>query len=236
MLAASGDCEQRAEMAALVIAAWLDAMPAGTLSAPNPPPALAPAPSPPLPAVEPGRAAVLPVEGARPRTLMGVGLLGMADTQGAAAGFALEAAMPNLFGDFGWAAEASLSMPREMTVGQGTARYWRPTVALMATGEVRLGDWALRPRAGAALGILAVRGSNYQNATSATTVTWGGGAGIAAARAWQGKELWVRLDALTWPQGRAVRSHQLPAGPDIVVALPDWEARLFVGISWGARR
>jgi hypothetical protein len=66
-----------------------------------------------------------------------------------------------------------------------------------------------------------------------TTVTWGGGAGLGVARAWQQSEIWLRLDSLLWPQGRALRSNQSPSGPDIRVALPDWEARLTAGISWG---
>jgi hypothetical protein len=228
LVSVGGDCELRAEMAALVIASWLDAMPAGTIGVPNPPlpaPAAAPAPAEPH----------APSKAAGPRLLAGTGLFGMADAKGTSAGFALEAAMPGLLGIFGWAAEASLSMPREMTVGQGIASYWRPTLALVATAELPMGGWRMRPRAGAALGILAVQGTNYETNKSATTVTWGGGAGIALARPWQRRELWIRLDAWAWPQGRAVRSQQVPSGPEIVVALPEWEARLLAGISWGIR-
>jgi len=229
----SGDCEQRADMAALIIAAWLDALPSGAVKAPSLPPS-PPTPAPP-PAAEPGLAVASSPSAPGTRTLLGADLFGMADARGANAGLGIEAAMPNLLGDFGWAAEASISLPRKMTVGQGTARYFRPTVALAATGEIHLGSWMLRPRAGAALGILSVKGSNYEANNSTTTVTWGSGGGLALARARQHGEIWIRLDALIWPQGRVVRSRQVPAGPDIEVALPAWEARLFVGASWGLR-
>jgi hypothetical protein len=52
------------------------------------------------------------------------------------------------------------------------------------------------------------------------------------ARSWRRNELWLRLDALLWPQGRSVRS-KLPSGSDIEVALPEWEIRLAAGFSWG---
>jgi hypothetical protein len=231
----SGDCEQRADMAALIIAAWLDALPVGTVKAPSLPPSPpAPTPPPPLPpATEPHLAKTSSSSTPGTRTLLSADIFGMADAQGATAGLGIEAAMPNLLGDFGWAAEASIALPREMTVGQGTARYYRPTLALAATGEIHLGSWMLRPRAGAALGILSVKGSSYETNNSSTTVTWGGGGGLALAHAWQRGEIWIRLDALAWPQGRAVRSRQVPSGKDIEVALPAWEARLFVGASWG---
>jgi hypothetical protein len=167
-------------------------------------------------------------------TLVGAGIFGLADKQGAGAGGALELAMPNLLEQFGALAEVSLALPRELTVGQGTARYWRPTIVLAASGEIRLGNWVVRPRAGAALGILSISGSGYVQNYSATTVTWGGGAGLALARTFRANEFWVRVDGLGWPQGRALRSRQVPSGKDIEVPLPDLEARLVAGFSWGA--
>ena len=228
----SGDCEARAEMAALIIAAWLDAMPVGTISTPGVPPR-APPPAP-RQATEPDplEEAENPPLSLGTRTLVGAGLFGLVDTEGASPGFALEAAMPNLVELFGWTAEVSLSLPRQISAGQGTAHYWRPTFALAATGEIRANNWAVRPQAGAALGILSVKGTGYDQNSRATTVTWGAGAGVALARSWRRNELWLRLDALLWPQGRSVRS-KLPSGSDIEVALPEWEIRLAAGFSWG---
>jgi hypothetical protein len=233
VVSVSPDCAERAEMAALVIAAWLDAMPAGSLAAPGLPPRERPRLPPPAPAPKAAAEATEPppfVLGTR--TLVGAGLFGSADADGGSGGFALEVAMPNLLADFGWVAEASLALPREWTVGQGTARIFRPTWVLAATGEVTLGKWAARPRAGAALGVLAVSGSGYATNRSATTVTWGGGAGVALSRAFRRGEIWVRLDSLLWPQGRKLKS-RVSAAPDFVVALPTWEGRLAAGISWG---
>ena len=233
-VAAGGDCEARAETAALVIASWLDAMPVGTISAPGiPPRAPPPAPAPsaeaePLDDEEEPR---LPVS---THALVGAGLFGLADSDGASAGLVLVGGMPRLLGVLGWLAEASLGLPREVGVGpQGTARYWRPTFGLAATVEMAVRSWRFRPQAGPALGVLSVRGSDYQPNNRATTVTWGASAGLAMARSWRRGEIWLRLDGLAWPQGRILRSKQLPSGPDFETALPEMEARLAAGMSFG---
>jgi len=232
---ASGDCEARAEMAALIIASWLDAMPIGTISTPGVPPR-APQPAPRRTGVtDPLDNPENPAISISTRTLVGAGFFGLADNQGASAGFALEAAMPNLLEHFGWTAEASLGLPRQMSVGQGIAHYWRPTFALAATGEIHAGNWVVRPRAGVALGVLSVKGTSYVQNDSATTVTWGAGGGLTLARPWQRNEAWLRLEGLMWPQGRAVRSKRVPSGPDFEAAFPEWEIRLTAGVSWGIR-
>jgi hypothetical protein len=234
-VAAAGDCEERAEMAALIIASWLDVMPAGAIAAPGIPPR-EPKPVPvssaePDPREEPEG----PSFSLGTHTLVGAGVFGLEDKQGSAVGGAVEIAMPNLLEQFGALVEVSLAQPRELAVGQGIARYWRPTIVLAASGDIRLGNWVVRPRVGGALGILVVSGKGYEQNNSTTTVTWGGGAGLALARVWRANEFWVRVDGLAWPQGRALRSRQVPEGKDIEVPLPELEARLVAGFSWGAR-
>jgi hypothetical protein len=230
---ATGDCEARAEMAALIIASWLDAMPVGAVGTAPVPVREVQAAHPRSYEVEPTGAPAGRLAPGRGHTLVGAGLFGLADKQGASAGFALDAAMPNLLGHFGCAAGVSLGLPRQLSVGQGIAHYWRPTFALAATGELHASNWLVRPRIGVALGVLSVNGSNYLPNRSATTVTWGAGAGLTVARPWQLGEAWLRIEALMWPQGRSLRSNRPPSGPDLEVALPDWEMRLTAGFSWG---
>ena len=232
---ASGECAARAELAALIIAAWLDAMPAGAIGAPGVPPR----------AVDPTRAASHggdtegfydpenPPLAISTHTLVGAAMFGLTDSLGATTGWAVEAAMPNLIEAFGLAAEASLSLPRQMSLGQGTVHYWRPTFGLGGTGELRARSWAVRPQASVVLGVLSVSGTGYQESTSATTVTWGASVGVRVVRAWRRAELWLRADGASWPQGRTVRSRQVPSGPDLEVAFPEWELRLALGFSWG---
>jgi len=234
---ASGDCEARAEMAALIIAAWLDAMPVGTIGTPGVPPGLLRPPPAPEPAPEPREETEHATRKSDERTLdvhttIGAGLFGFVDSLGATGGVALAVAMPALLHGFGWSAEASLSLPRKVNVGAGWADYWRPTFALAATRELRKEHWRLRPQLGAVLAVLAIKGQGYDYASSPTTVMWGVGAGMTVARPIQHTEPWLRLEGVLWPQGRSLRSQQV-GGPDVVVGLSTWEIRLALGVALG---
>jgi hypothetical protein len=227
----TADCEERAELAALLIASWLDVMPdGGHLKAPGIPPR------------ETGEIVRISGGGRDPdapqtrtsaRTLIGAGLLGMADENGASSGVVLIASMPDLVEDFGLLFDASLGLPRSLGVGQGTARYYRPTVALKASAAVFRKRWRLRVVVGPALGVLSVSGSGYVENLSDTTVMWGVDFGLVLARAWDQNEAWVSLGSDAWPQGRMIRSK--PDSMDIAVTLPQWEGRLVAGFSWGVR-
>jgi hypothetical protein len=225
----AADCEERTEMAALIIASWLDAMPVGAVGATGVPVARV-APTQPGGATESGEK---PSSEPPPRgvpILAGAGMFGMADKQGVLPGLVLSGAMPELIENFGLLLEASVALFRDVAVGGGTARYWRPTLALQASADLYRSQWVLRALAGPALGILTVSGSGYDKNTIDTTVTWGANLGLALARAWQRREAWISVTAMTWPQGRSIRSK--PEGPGSQVGLPQWEARLSVGFSW----
>jgi hypothetical protein len=223
----SGDCAERAEMAALVVASWLDAMPATIVSAPG-----RPAEDRRGPSSANGSAVTDDGRGREPggasrRALAGVGAFGMLDTQGIVPGLAVDVGMPALIGNLGLALHASVGLYRDLAVGAGTARYWRPTFVLRATAELLRGRWILRAVAGPALGVLAVSGSGYDRNSSDTTVMWGVDFGLVLARAWEKREAWISLGAMAWPQGRSIRSK-----PDGQASLPEWEARLALGFSW----
>jgi hypothetical protein len=230
----TGDCEERAEIAALIMASWLDAMPVGAIAAPGVPP---------RERRETSRSSGDSDHSDDPdwvatrtsgRTLVGAGVFGAMDALGGSGGLALSAGMPELIEDFGAVLEASLGLPRNLTVGQGTAHYWRPTVAIRVSAETPGRHWILRVSIGPALGVLVVDGSGYDKNLSTTTVTWGMDSGLALIRSWRQHEAWVSLGAMAWPQGRHVRTR--PAIPSNDVALPEWEARLAAGFSWGVRQ
>jgi hypothetical protein len=231
----TGDCDSRAEMAALVIASWLDAMPVGTLDAPGIPPRDVPR----LDGRDSDSDSSSEPEEARlvldMRTLLGVGAYGVTDADGASAGLSLDVGMPNLLDVFGWLAQLHLGWPRERAVGQGIAHTWRPSLGLAATGEIVSGAWTARGHLGAELAVLTVSGSGYAHDRSAITSLWGGYVGATLGRAWKQRELWLRVEAVVWPQERSIRSSQVPSGPDIVVALPTWELRAGLGLAWGLR-
>lgn len=225
----AGSCEERAELAALLIASWLDVMPEGAhLKAPGIPPR------------ETGEIVRMSGGGRDPdaprtrtstRTLVGVGFLGMADENGASSGLVLSVTMPDLVEEFGLLFDASLGLPRSLSVGQGTARYYRPTLALKVSAAAFRKVWRVRVVVGPALGVLNVKGSGYDENLSDTTVMWGVDFGLVLARAWGQNEAWVALGANAWPQGRKIRSK--PDELDLEVMLPQWEGRLMAGFSWG---
>ena len=230
---ATGDCDSLAEKAAFIIAAWLDAMPVGSFSTPGVPPrevqhkTTAAGQADPLDASEAERPAL------STRTLLSGGIFGLGDGLGASAGLATMIGMPNLIERVGWLLEASMSLSRQITVGQGTAHMWRPTFALLATLELYRKRWLLRAQVGPVLGILLVNGSgNYANASD-TSAVWGGDLGLSLVRPWKRHEVWLRLDTLGWPQGRSILSQQAPSGANVIVPLPGWEVRSVAGFSLG---
>lgn len=230
---ATGDCETRAEMAAFIIAAWLDAMPVGTVSTPGVPPREvrhAPGASgetDPLDEREGERLAF------SMRTFLGGGAFVLGDGLGASPGLAAMIGMPNLIENVGWVLEASMSLTRQMAVGQGTAHIRRPTFALFATLELYRKRWLLRAQVGPALGVLLVNGTGYQANGSDTSVMWGADAGISLVRPWKGHQIWLRLDTMVWPQGRSILSQQGSTSLNIAVPLPSWEIRSALGFSLG---
>jgi hypothetical protein len=226
----SGDCDERAEVAALSIASWLDAMPVGAVKAPGIPPRERPPVAvassrgndPDDPNWEPTRTSG--------RTLIGAGGFALVDKQGGTGGIVARAGLPQMIEDIGLQLDASLAYRREVTVGGGTAVYWRPTFALQATAEVYHRRWVARAGVGPALAVLRVDGSGYQtNNWGDTTVMWGADFGLTLARAWQRNELWFSVSGMTW-QDRHILS--LPETTGSSVAMPAWEGRLAAGISW----
>ena len=220
----TGDCDSKAEMAAFIIAAWLDAMPVGTVSTPGVPPReVQPAPL--------SSGSVVERLSFSSRTLLSGGVFGLGDSLGASAGLAALLGMPNLLENVGWQLEASMGLSRQMKVGTGTAHIRRPTFALSATFELYRKRWLLRAQIGPALAILMVDGTGYQSNQSDSSVMWGADVGLSLARPWRRHEMWIRLDAIAWPQGRSILSQQRPGTPDIAEPLPSWEARSALGFS-----
>ena len=228
---ATGDCDSLAEMAAFIIAAWLDAMPVTGVRTPG---------------VPPREVRYNPKAGRRgdsfdeseplafsTRTLLGGGVFGLGDGLGASAGLAAMIGMPNLIENVGWMLEGSMSLSRQMKVGLGTAHIRRPTFAFLATFELYRKRWLVRAQVGPALGYLQVQGTGYYANESDTSVMWGADVGVTLARPWKRHEMWLRIEAIAWPQGRSILSQQGPVTSNIMVPLPSLEVRSVVGFSLG---
>ena len=229
-LEGDGDCNARAEVAAYVIAAWLDAMPVGTIKAPGIPPRERR----PLESSGGGSLDDPDVEhvSINPRTMLGAGVLGASDSLGATAGALVSIGMPSLIEQSGWLFESSLTSSRQLSLGQGTAIFRRPTFTLGLTNDFYRSRWAVRGQLGASLGVLMVRGSGYVGSTSTTSVMWGLDVGLAVVRRWQRREGWVRFAATGWPQGRSIVTRRIDSGAPLSKELPSWDLRLVLGYSF----
>jgi len=227
-LIVDGDCRARAELAAYVIAAWLDAMPVGTLKAPGIPPRERRESSSSTHFFDP-EAEPLSIS---TTTVVGAGVLGQSDTLGTAAGGLLLIGMPSLIEQTGWLFESSLTSSRQLSLGQGTATFRRPTFTLALTYDFYRKRWAIRGRLGGSLGVLMASGSGYAPSHSTTSVMWGLNAGFALTRRWHRHECWFGFDTTGWPQSRRVLTRVSNSGTVLSKELPSWDLRFVLGYSF----
>ena len=227
-----GDCNARAEIAAYVIAAWLDAMPVGTVKAPGIPPRER------RPLESSNSASSYDPDAEHvsvsTRTMLGAGVLGASDSLGTTAGALILIGMPSLIEQTGWVFESSLTPSRQLSLGQGTATFRRPTCTLGLTTDLYRSRWAFRGQLGASLGVLMVSGSGYvgYKATTTTSVMWGLDVGLAVIRRWHRHEAWLRFAATAWPQGRRIVTGLMDSGALLSKELPSWELRVLLGYSY----
>jgi hypothetical protein len=228
ILPAEPDCESRAQAAALVVAAWLDSMPADPLGrvasvavlSVDPASLRTPIAEKPLPA--------------QSRSSLGVGALAALDARGTGAVLSGEAAWTRLAGRFGLAAGLSLPLPREMDVGSGTARWWRPVLALALRAPLTEGAWILDGGIGLAFGLLVVAGSGFYYDHTDVAASWGATAGLRLAHRSRSKWVyWAELRTLLWPAAQNIRSDAADGKTLNLAALPRIEGQLGLGFSFG---
>jgi hypothetical protein len=228
LLPAEPDCESRAQAAALVIAAWLDSVPADPLGrvesvavlSVDPASLRAPIVGKPLPA--------------QPRFSLGVAALASVDARGAGAVLSGETAWARLAGRFGLTAGLSAPLPRELSVGEGTARWWRPVIALAVRAPLTQTAWILDAGLGPAFGLLVVTGSGFHPNNTDVAVSWGATAGIRLAHRSRSKwAYWADLRTLLWPAAQNIRSDVEGSNTPKLAALPRIEAQLGLGFSFG---
>ncbi|MGB7812971.1 MAG: hypothetical protein WBP56_17795 [Polyangia bacterium] len=227
ILPAEPDCESRAQAAALVIAAWLDSMPADPLGRVESVAVLSVAPA---SLRAPTAEKPLP---AQPRFSLGVAALASVDARGAGAVLSGEAAWARLAGRFGLASGLSVPLPREMGVGQGTARWWRPVLALAVRAPLTQGAWVVDGGIGPAFGLLVVAGSGYHPDNTDVAVSWGATAGLRLAHRSSKWAYWAELRTVLWPAAQNIRSDVEGSNTPKLAALPRIEAQLGLGFSFG---
>jgi hypothetical protein len=254
ILPAEPDCQSRAQAAALVIAAWLDSVPAALLVLPEPvlpsgsfgadsPPRQPPRASPALVAVP--AAAPVPVSApaaqlqtsvteaappAQSRFSLGLGGFASLDPRGASAALSGEAAWARVAGRFGLAATVAAPLPRSTSLGGGTAFWWRPVVGLALRAPLTQGAWLLDTGVGPVFGLLVVSGSGFRPNHTEAAASWGAAAGFRLAhRRSRAGAYWAELRTLLWPAAQSIRVIGSGASS---AALPRIEGQLGLGFSF----
>jgi hypothetical protein len=221
---AEASCQARAQDAALIIAAWLDTRNADPLGLPVPVAARAKEPQ------VPARSRDTLVL-ARPRLSLGAGAFASLDAQGAGAVLSGDVTWLRLAGRFGLRGTLSFPLPREMAVGSGRSRWWRPVLALGLHLPITEGTWALATDAGPALGLLIVSGSGFDHNHVDQALSWGASAGLRLAHQRGRAAYWAELRAWLWPGTQNVREDVRGSAPRLT-ALPLIEGHLGLGVSF----
>jgi hypothetical protein len=217
------DCQVRALDAALIIAAWLDAMPARTFE---------PAEATPAERQKPEPEPTTPTTDEDPATIwVGLGLLGMIDPVGTDLGLTAEFAVDHAVGPLGLAVATSAALARDVTVGQGTARWWRPALQAALRLPFTAGEWNLEASVGPLIGLVVLHGRGYDENSKDVVTSWGAGAGLRSQRTWERCRLWVELGGRLWPETQRIRSEVQDVKTTRTRDLPRWEMYLGLGFS-----
>lgn len=222
-LPVDADCRSRAQAAALVIAAWLDTANADLIGL------AAPLPPTPTPASDPLRPTSPP---SAPQLMLGLGGFASVDSGGAGALLAPEAAWLRLLGQMGLRAGLSFPLPRTMTVGYGSSRWWRPGLDVGMVLSLNQGPWNLWASAGPVLGLLVVTGKGFDENHTDVVLSWGALAGLRLSRTRPGGgAVWAELRGLLWPWAQSIRN-EVMGSPWRESALPRLEGHLGLGFSY----
>jgi hypothetical protein len=217
-------CEARAQAAALIIAAWMDAMPAGALGPPDVTVPTAP-PAGSTPAQDPD------TDSGQRSVWLGLGALGMLDAVGVKGGLAGEASFERLVGNLGLAVALSGALAREVSVGQGTARWWRPALAADVRLPILTHGWNLEASLGPVIGMVVLHGRGHDRNSNDVARSWAVGAGLRSSRTWGRTRLWIELKTRLWPETQRIRNEVQDAPLPRTQRLPPWEGTLGLGFS-----
>jgi hypothetical protein len=226
-----GECDARARAVAVVVASWLGGIQSGAPvrapAAPPPPPPRVRAARPPAPSVE----ATSPRPSSRGLAL-GLGVVGGLDQVGAQAGLQLDAALERAGSDLAFRLAFAVALPRDQALGQGVARWWRPTALLTVATPLVDGATRLTLGGGALAGLLLVEGRGYDVDRSDAVLSFGATAGLRVSRRLGRTEPWAELRGQLWPFRQEVQNQQSPSGEVTSKALPLWEAHVVLGFSF----
>ena len=221
-LAVGPDCAARAATVALVIATWMNDLPAEGAGTPILRSPIIPAPelTMPKPAVA--------------RYQIGAGLLA-AIHGGIAPGVRLD--FIRLRGDRGLGWQASLVLPaaREVAVGGGVTHWTRMAAEVALKGSLAGKSFFLSADGGLAGAYTHAWGQGYAWNQNDESFTYGLVAGVRAGIPWGSFRIWTDLRAVQWLRTQSVQIDSDLGGPLTNVSLPTWDAQWALGLSYALR-
>jgi hypothetical protein len=218
-LTMESDCEARATSAALIVATWMDDLPAEGTSAPV--------------LLEPDEEDLeppLPVRGPA-HYEAGAGLSAAAGG-GLAPGAYVELVRLRPESDLGWLAGMALAAPREILVDAGVSRFMRTSAAVGAQARKTYQRLLLAADLGLALAYTAAWGSGYAKDKTDGSFNWGPVADLRAGIPWGRLRLWIAARASWWVRAETVQvDAKTPAG-SARRDLPHWDGQGLLGLSY----
>jgi hypothetical protein len=216
-LAMGPDCQARATAAALVIATWMDDLPAEVTGAP---------------VLQP-----LVVEPAPPRPRgpahheIGAGLSTSA-VAGLQPGAYAEFVRLRPESDFGLLASLALDAPRDLSVDGGVSRWMRTSAALGVQARAMYKRLLLAADLGLAAAYSAAWGSGYASNKSDGSFTWGPVADLRVGIPWGRYRFWIAARTEWWVRPQSVQiDAKTPAG-SARHDLPSWDVQAALGASY----
>lgn len=218
-LAVGPDCAERAASAALVIATWIDDLPATETGTPILRPPNAPTPA--APPLLPGPA----------HQEIGAGL-STALPGGWAPGGHAEFIRIRAERVIGWRASVGLAAPRDVWVSNGVTHWMRTTAALGLYARHAVGRPFVAADLGLALAYTAAWGTGYAVNRSEQSMSWGPVAGVRAGFPLGQFRLWTELRTWRCFPGESVQIDSSASDSSTSAVLPSWEGQWSLGVSY----
>lgn len=220
-----GSCADQAESVALVIAAWLDTFPMNELAVPMKLPPVETKPK----AAHKNIPTVVP---SSRQAWFGFGIQGTRDDQNSMVGLTAEILFLRLWKFFDVQVNLSMLWPREQPIGQGRAQLYEPTSVFALSTQIMRGAWFFMPTLGPSLGLLMVKGQDYDKNRTSFAWMWGANGGGRLARRVGKRSYWLGSNVTWWPTPPSIRSVVMgTTKTDKAQTLSYWEWQLTLGMS-----
>jgi hypothetical protein len=217
------DCATRAIMVAVVIATWMDDLPAENTAAPVLR-SQTPAPR------SPTSAGMVPA-GARTEREVGLGLL-MAASGGIVPGLRVDFVQSRNPRGIGWQVSLVLPAQRELSTEVGNTRWTRPSVNLALNARLAAGRFSLAGDGGLAACYTLASVQGYAINQDAQSFTVGVVAGLRAGIPWRRFRVWADLRFLRWLYAQGIQIDSASGEPLASSSLPSWDGQLSLGLSY----